>query len=563
MRSQGSRAQSEWLWIHNRSNNSEDRPYEQTIINAEDAVRILLLIVLLVAGLVSKELVTGRLPFFIGLVYGSFLSLWARYEADWSLLKRLGNIPAGAAALAIGDLLWLSLVVLGTGGIASPFAGLLLIPILYSVVLFCRLKYAPLIMTGTVLLVYAGLALAANADLWRAGGLLVTVTALAWLSYAVCQVLERERQTNEVMMRDLSQGVILLDSSKRVVAANRQLQRLVDAPVDCVIGMDAQDLSDSERVGVIADVLQDVISTGGQEFSVRELSVSGHDVTDLLVTTVRLPGLMGERIGYVVVCEDVSAIKSAMRARAGGRSKMASELRSPAATLRVAASMLNLLADGIQQEEHDRVIEALDLDPRRLIWTIGDLINMSSLDDPALILDPSPTDVAALVNAVRRRVALGAERNDVHVRHEIRRDIGEVLLDVARIEDALNRLCENAVRFTPPGGEIFISAEMVGANLEISVQDEGPGIPPEHLPKIFDKFVQFDAGEGSDDRTRGLGLGLYFVRKIAALHGGQVRVTSRPGEGSTFTLILPVGDRVVTAQDTEVGGEIGQVVLAS
>ncbi len=562
MRSQGSRAQNEWLWIHNRSSNSGDRPYEQTIIKAEDAVRILLLIVLLVAGLVSKELVTGRLPFFIGLVYGSFLSLWARYEADWSLLKRLGNIPAGAAVLAIGDLLWLSLVVVGTGGIASPFAGLLLIPILYSVALFCRLKYAPLIMTGTVLFVYVGLALAANADLWRAGGLLVTVTALAWLSYAVCQVLERERQTNEVMMRDYSQGVILLDSSKRIVAANRQLQRLVDAPVDCVIGMDAQDLSDSERVGVLADVLQDVISTDGQEFSVREVSVSGHDVTDLLVTTVRLPGLMGERIGYVVVCEDVSAIKSAMRARAGWRSRMASELRSPAATLRVAASMLNLLADGIQQEEHDRVIEALDLDPSRLIWTIGDLINMSSLDDPALILDPSPTDVAALVKAVRRRVALGAERNDVHVRHEIRGDIGEVPLDAVRIEDALNRLCENAVRFTPPGGEILIRAEMVGANLEISVQDEGPGIPPEHLPKIFDKFVQFDAGEGPDDRTRGLGLGLYFVRKIAALHQGQVRVTSRPGEGSTFTLILPVGDRVVTAQDTEVGGEIGQVVLA-
>jgi PAS domain S-box-containing protein len=525
------------------------RAYEQALIRAVDYVRIGLVIVLFVAALVVGDLVTDLRVFSLGLFIGSLLSLWARFEADWELLRGLGRLPAGAGVLAVGDLAWLSLVILGSGALASPFAGLLVIPILYSVALFSRLKMAPIFIAAIALLLYITLSLTAPATGATVAGHLTTVVALAFLSYAVCQILERERSSNEVMMRELSEGIILLDSTGRIVAANRQIERLTAVPIGCMIGEQARDLRHDGRYDVLSEILADVADhRGGQEFAAREITLPGPDVLDVLCTTARLPGLVGERIGYVVICEDVTAIKSALRAREGGEASIDGDLRSPTAVLKVAASMLQLLADGLHEEDRRRVINALDFEPRALVSNVASLMNVSSLEDPGLIPNIGRTDVRDLVRRVRRRLLVRAEKLGIAVREDLPSDLPSAHVDAPRIEDALHRLCDNALRHSPEGGEVRIGVVVEDDTLEISVSDEGPGIAARHHSAIFEKFTQVDHEE-VDTTGRGVGLGLYIVSKIAALHGGEATVDSEEGQGATFRICVPLSPDVRSRDD--------------
>ena len=530
----------DWVWADCRVRSEDERAYEHTLIRAVDAVRIGLVIILFLAALAISSLITNLQLFSLGLFVGALLSLWARFEADWELLRGVGQLPAGAAVLAIGDLAWLSLVIVGSGGLLSPFAGLLVIPILYSVALFCRLKTAPIMIASIAVLVYLTMAAASPQELAVVGGHLTTVVALAFLSYAVCQILERERRSSEVMMRELSEGVVLLDSTGHIVAANRQIERIAGVSVGCMVGEQTEDLRSDDRFRILSEILKDTQANDNtQEFAVREISIDGPDAVDLLCTTARLPGLVGERIGSVVVCEDVTAIKSALRVREGGNASIHSDLNSPTAVLRIASSMLGLLADGMHKQEHQRVVEALDLDARALVSNIASLMSISSLEDPGLIANVSPTDVGELVRRIRRRLSVRAVRRGVDVVEELLEELPVVSVDAPRFEDALYRLCDNALRHSPEGGRICIAAEVAESMIHLSVTDDGPGVPLRDQAAIFEKFVQFDR-PGGDTQGRGLGLGLTIVRSVADLHGGDVHVRNHPDGGVTFTLSVPI-----------------------
>ncbi len=112
--------------------------------------------------------------------------------------------------------------------------------------------------------------------------------------------------------------------------------------------------------------------------------------------------------------------------------------------------------------------------------------------------------------------------------------------DPERLRQMIWNLVENAVRYTPPGGTITIALRGRGPIAEVTVADTGIGIPPEHLPHLFERFYRVDTGRSR--ALGGTGLGLSIVRQITEAHGGQVRVRSTPGEGSTFTVALPVAE---------------------
>src|SRR5207248_11262078 len=116
---------------------------------------------------------------------------------------------------------------------------------------------------------------------------------------------------------------------------------------------------------------------------------------------------------------------------------------------------------------------------------------------------------------------------------------GPVMGDAARIQQVLWNLLSNAVKFTPRDGHVGVALERVESNVVIRVTDDGPGIPPDFLPHVFDRFSQADTG--STRRLGGLGLGLAIVRHLVELHGGTVQAASAgEGQGAAFTVILPL-----------------------
>jgi signal transduction histidine kinase len=171
----------------------------------------------------------------------------------------------------------------------------------------------------------------------------------------------------------------------------------------------------------------------------------------------------------------------------------------------------------------------------RMERLIGDLLDVTRIDAGNLVLARERLSAGALVDeAVQSQRSL-AESHSLTLRAEVPDGLPAILGDRDRLFQVFANLLGNAVKFTPEGGSIVVSAALVGARVRFTVRDTGPGIAPEHLPHVFDRFWQ-------DRRTagQGTGLGLSIVKGIAEAHGGEVSVESAPGEGSAFSFTLPL-----------------------
>ncbi len=541
-------APSDWVWLGGEEHCGTERPFELSIIRAEDNVRVALVLLLVVIGYAAPGVLTNPTAFSVGVMVGSLLSIWARYEADWVRMRRIGSLAGGAVVVVLGDLTWLSLVALGTGGLASPFAALLVVPILYSVALFSRMRYAVMMVTGMVVLIFITLATTSVLDVWMLVGMLLAVMSLAWVAQGICHVLERERRTNELVIRNMSEGILLLDCGRRVVIANRQFERLTGVPVHEIVGLRAEDLARDEKLQPLDDILSEVASpVQGPATITRELPLNLPEPTDLRITTERCLGPVGERVGYVVVCQDVTPIKSVMRLKEAGLSMLSHEIRSPLTTLRVTASMLGALANGVSDEKVTRFAEILDCETQRLVWIAGELLNAAHLEDPQCKLEIRSCDVGALVGRVRRIVDLRAKDRGVEIIGEQIGDLSAIPVDADRMQSALHRLCDNALKYTDAGGTVTIGAERRNGELRISIADTGQGIPEDKLDVIFEKFAQLEEDTTRERSERGTGLGLYVVNRIIELHGGRLEVESEVGVGSAFTICIPTGLQVEAA----------------
>ena len=154
-----------------------------------------------------------------------------------------------------------------------------------------------------------------------------------------------------------------------------------------------------------------------------------------------------------------------------------------------------------------------------------------------ITLNLKPSDMRRLINKAASGMEPLAMAKSVSIKMEVPSDLPDVKVDQERILQVLRNLIGNAVKFTPPGGRITISAQAVGKGMRVSVADTGPGIPKEDLDAIFDKFQQ--AAMLSYSKIKGTGMGLAIVKHIISAHGGKVWVESKIGQGSTFIFSLP------------------------
>jgi signal transduction histidine kinase len=168
---------------------------------------------------------------------------------------------------------------------------------------------------------------------------------------------------------------------------------------------------------------------------------------------------------------------------------------------------------------------------------INDLLDVTQIDAGKLAVEPGPERPAALVEDTHDAFAAAAAGAGLVLEWEADDDLPWVEADRARVVQALGNLVANAVKFTPAGGRIVIGARRHAAGVCFEVADTGPGIPPEQLPRLFDRFWK---AQGSD--RRGAGLGLAIVQGIVAAHGSRVEVESHVGEGTTFRFLLPAAD---------------------
>lgn len=209
------------------------------------------------------------------------------------------------------------------------------------------------------------------------------------------------------------------------------------------------------------------------------------------------------------------------------------ELKTPISALQ--AHLENLL-DGVEEPDR-RAIEVMLQQAERLSRLVDQLLDLSRLESGEVPLAREQVALAPLVSEVLSEVAVSRSDRHVTVASEVPEDLPPVLGDRERIHQVLFNLLDNAVRFTPEGGKVTVSASRVDGRCAVRVTDTGPGIPEEHLPRLFERFYRADTARSRDDG--GTGLGLAICRSVVEAHGGRIWAESEVGKGSVFTFELP------------------------
>ncbi len=212
------------------------------------------------------------------------------------------------------------------------------------------------------------------------------------------------------------------------------------------------------------------------------------------------------------------------------------DLRTPLTSIR---AMLEALADGVvdDPETVQRYYRAAQEEIRSLSQLIDDLFEVSQIDAGGLKLDIAPNSIGDLISDTIERFAETARRQGIQLTGSLSASTDPVQLDAPRIGRVLANLTANALRYTPTGGQITITAQRITPGVEVTVADTGEGIRPEDVPFVFDRFYR---GEKSRSRaTGGSGLGLAIARGIVEAHGGHIHVESEVGHGARFVFVLP------------------------
>jgi signal transduction histidine kinase len=221
------------------------------------------------------------------------------------------------------------------------------------------------------------------------------------------------------------------------------------------------------------------------------------------------------------------------------------ELRSPLTSVQGFAELLMLERDQLTPAQADTVEIILD-NTRHLVRLLNDLLDLARSDAGRLTIKAVPTEVGPLVGEAVRTMRGQTEAAEQALEEEVDEGLPPLRVDPDRIRQVLLNLLTNAHEYCPERASIRVSARQIGANVVISVKDDGPGIPANQLEHIFERFTRGDAG--LTQRVGGTGLGLAISKSLVELHGGTIGAESVPGEGSTFSITLPTEAAVVPAE---------------
>jgi len=217
---------------------------------------------------------------------------------------------------------------------------------------------------------------------------------------------------------------------------------------------------------------------------------------------------------------------------------VAHELRTP---LMAASGYLLMLQKGVLHENQlNEAIETVSRNVGHIVSLVNDILFLQEIE---LVLPAfQPVNMGEITQGILKRYEKKATEHGVHLKVRNERNVPEVNGDSKSLERAITSLVDNAIKFSPRGGDVEIYFEKQKDRLAVSVEDHGIGIPTDQLSRIFDRFYHLE--KSGDDLFGGLGIGLAITRQVIEQHHGKLNVESKPGKGSKFTMLLPLGSRI-------------------
>ena len=349
---------------------------------------------------------------------------------------------------------------------------------------------------------------------------------------------KKQARRLDAALRAIDQPVVLCDTRDHVLFVNSKARQLGIVVEDSVTHSGT--FGDLSKLIACQQLVHDTRTravAAPRRSAELDLDLDGQ-LVPFRTTVTALFDDQGELLGTLAVLTDVREEKTAKARHAEFVSSVAHEFKTPMASIK---AILELLVDGdvSEPDEQKDMLQKIDFQVDRLNRLVSNLLNLARIETGAVKVSRADSDLNDVVQRAAEVVRpLAEERGQQFVT-----DLSQLYLPVHADRDLLGQaiinLLSNAVKYTPEGGRITLRSHMEEMEAVVTVEDNGYGIPPESLPKIFDRFYRVPEHQHA---AKGTGLGLAFVQSITQdLHNGRIDVTSTVGVGSKFSIRIPLG----------------------
>ena len=358
----------------------------------------------------------------------------------------------------------------------------------------------------------------------------------------------RARQNMQTIVDEAPSGIMVVDSDLKVVTLNTSAANILGYRGENLLGRRISEVLDSQLWGpssLLARAIESKKRAGPEEIVIKSV----RRLRDVLLAATPV------REGYLLYFSDVTELKEVERIKSSIVANVSHELRAPLASIKAYTELLlgNLDGDDPALRQHFLTVIAQEVD--WLTDLVNDFLDIARLESkrfaPHMELLSLPGTVKGVIAALESQ----ARAQDVSIDIQVPNNLPHLAADRELLLILLKNLVGNAIKFSPSGGRVVIKACAVGDSMALSVSDEGMGIPVEDQSQLFTRFYRSEAARNA--QIRGTGLGLALVKDAVDAHQGKISVESGRGLGSTFKVVLPLGQVDISEMGVGTGDRKG------
>jgi len=349
------------------------------------------------------------------------------------------------------------------------------------------------------------------------------------------EVLETEKGKLTAMIAGLADGVFMVDTNKQLLIINKAAKSFLETARENPVFSDLINAFKGQYD--LSAKIDQAIATSGL---IKDKDVTiGQKTFDIFITPVFTSRETESQkvLGASILIHDITMEKQVDTIKEDFTHMIVHELRAPLTGIRASSE---LLLDGkLERNEEEQMLRIIDGQSKILLDQIGSVLDAAKIESKNFTIQKVESDIRQTVDVAVKSLEPIATKKKISIDVDLPQDLPPISFDPTRITQVVNNLISNSLKFTKEGGKITVSAKLANGFLDISVTDNGIGIPKEEQKDIFSKYYQIRTTP-HELAKKGTGLGLYIVKGIVEAHGGTVWAESEEGKGTTITFSLPI-----------------------
>ncbi|MDI3533900.1 MAG: two-component system, OmpR family, phosphate regulon sensor histidine kinase PhoR [Thermosediminibacterales bacterium] len=347
--------------------------------------------------------------------------------------------------------------------------------------------------------------------------------------------LKNDKSKMEAILTSSINGVIAVDNRKKAMIINPVAEKLLDIQEKDFVGKDLFEIARNKEAAEAIERILNLKEASSMEF---ELTWPENKILKFFSAPIRLQDRPLKKIGNLIIIQDITDIRKLEKMRSDFVANVTHELRTPLTSIR---GFIETLKEGAINDEskRERFLDIIDIETERLERLIEDILLLSEIENKPFSIPKNKIKVEKVIKEeIITIFNKKAEEKNILLDTYFQDNLPVLCMNKDRFKQMMINLIDNAIKYTPEGGKVLVSAYCMEDCLVLKVRDTGIGIPKEHLDRLFERFYRVDKGRSR--KLGGTGLGLAIVKHIVLSLKGNISVSSEPGVGTEFKIEIPL-----------------------